>query len=233
MILTSNSPSAGYIAWQDVVIVHKNISYTITNGNSDKVYVWWDYSTPTVLQESDTQPTLEDNDAILFINSSGTYTIVWSNLINGLAISTGTIPTTALVLTDEAEKFMDASGNFNIPVIEGQFIFTVPGELTTGTNKTLELYASTALTITEVFISVKTAPTGSDNLIIDVDIGGTTIFTDQDKRPQITTGTNTDTSDTPDVTALVKGNKITINIDQIGNTLPGEDLTVMLRFTQP
>lgn len=115
--------------------------------------------------------------------------------------------------------------------ITGQLVFTVPGELSVNTNATLELFAAGTLTITEVYASVKTAPTGAD-LIIDVNKNGTTIFSTQGNRPTIADGTTSGTSGTPDITSLVKNDKLTIDIDQIGSGDPGEDLTVMLRFTQ-
>lgn len=115
--------------------------------------------------------------------------------------------------------------------LTGQFVFTVPGELSVDTNVTLELFAAGTLTITEVYASVKTAPTGA-SLIIDVNKGGTTIFTTQANRPTIAAGATSDTSGTPDVTSLAKNDKLTIDVDQIGSGDPGEDLTVMVRFTQ-
>ena len=117
------------------------------------------------------------------------------------------------------------------PEVTGQFIFTVTGELVAENNATLELFAAASLTLTEVFISVKTAPTDA-NIIVDVNKNGTTIFTDQGKRPEIVATATSDTSDAPDVTAIVKNDKLTIDIDQIGSTLPGENLTVHVRFTQ-
>jgi hypothetical protein len=75
--------------------------------------------------------------------------------------------------------------------------------------------------------SVGTAPTGS-SLIIDVNKNGTTIYTTQSKRPQIAAGTFTDLGDTPDVAGFVQGDYLTIDIDQVGSTLPGADLVVTL-----
>ena len=216
MIITNNSPSAGYVAWQDVVAIHKNISYNVDNGNSNKKYIWWDYTTPTELQESDTMPALEANDSIFILNDSGTAYLWGDWRIHGELIVAGSILLTALA---------------TMPKITGQFVFTYPGEISTGTNVTVELFASASLTITEVYASVKVAPVGAD-LICDINKNGTTIFTDQDKRPQIPDGDTDDTSDAPDVTALVEGDKLTLDIDQVGSGTAGEDLTVSVRFEQ-
>ena len=103
--------------------------------------------------------------------------------------------------------------------------FAVVGTLTTGNDKAPTLLAPCALTIDKVKVVVKTAPTGAA-LIIDVNKGGTTIFTTQGSRPSIAIGDTVDDSDTPDVTALAEGDKLTIDIDQIGSTIAGADLTV-------
>jgi hypothetical protein len=77
---------------------------------------------------------------------------------------------------------------------------------------------------------VLTAPTGA-NLIVDVNKNGTTIFTTQANRPEITAGSKTATSGAPDVTSLSKNDAITIDVDQVGSTIAGADLSVMVRGT--
>jgi hypothetical protein len=103
--------------------------------------------------------------------------------------------------------------------------FAVTGTLTTGTDKAPTLVAPCALTITKAKLVVKTAPTGAA-IIVDVNKNGTTIFTTQANRPQIAIGATTGDSGTPDVTSLAEGDKVTIDIDQIGSTIAGADLTV-------
>jgi len=103
--------------------------------------------------------------------------------------------------------------------------FAVVGTLTTGTDKAPTIVAPCALAIVKVKVVVKTAPTGAA-LIVDVNKNGTTIFTTQGGRPSIAAGDTQDDSDTPDVTALAEGDKLTIDVDQIGSTIAGADLTV-------
>jgi hypothetical protein len=110
--------------------------------------------------------------------------------------------------------------------------FAVTGTLTTGTDKAPTIVAPCTLTITKVKLVVKTAPTGAA-IIVDVNKNGTTIFTTQDNRPQIAIGATTGDSGTPDVTALAEGDKLTIDIDQIGSTIAGADLTVEVVSDQP
>jgi len=103
--------------------------------------------------------------------------------------------------------------------------FAVVGTLTTGTDKAPTIVTPCALTIVKVKVVVKTAPTGAA-LIVDVNKNGTTIFTTQGGRPSIAIGDTTDDSDTPDVTALAETDKLTVDIDQVGSTIAGADLTV-------
>jgi hypothetical protein len=103
--------------------------------------------------------------------------------------------------------------------------FAVVGTLAVGTDKAPTIVAPCTLTIVKVKIVVKTAPTGA-SLIMDVNKAGTTIFTTQGNRPTITAGNTQADSGTPDVTALAEGDKLTIDIDQVGSTIAGADLTV-------
>ena len=109
--------------------------------------------------------------------------------------------------------------------------FAVVGTLATGTDKAPTLLAPCTLTITKVKLVVKTAPTGAA-IIVDVNKNGTTIFTTQANRPQIAISGTTGDSGTPDVTALAETDKLTIDIDQVGSTVAGADLTVELVCNQ-
>lgn len=81
------------------------------------------------------------------------------------------------------------------------------------------------LTIHAAWVAAGTAPTGAD-LIVDVNKNGTTIFSTQANRPTIAAGTNGGVSDTPDVTTLADGDYLTVDIDQVGSTIAGSDVTV-------
>lgn len=105
---------------------------------------------------------------------------------------------------------------------------TSPGTpLVTGTGAT-RLYNDTGvtLTISSVRASVGTAPTGA-TLIVDVNKNGTTIFTTQANRPAIAISGNTATG-TPDVTSWASGDYLTVDVDQVGSTVAGSDLTVVV-----
>ena len=109
--------------------------------------------------------------------------------------------------------------------------FAVVGSLAVGTDKAPTILAPCSLTITKVKLVVKTAPTGA-SIIVDVNKNGTTIFTTQANRPSIAAGATTGDSGTPDVTSLAEGDKLTIDIDQVGSGTAGADLTVEVLCTQ-
>ena len=110
--------------------------------------------------------------------------------------------------------------------IPQQTIFSLSGTLSVlpGVLRIYNKFGSTQ-TINEVFIVVNTPPT-SANIIIDVNINGTTIFTNQANRPSITAGSNTGTTTTIDVSAWAEDSYLTIDVDQIGSGVAGSDLTV-------
>lgn len=84
-----------------------------------------------------------------------------------------------------------------------------------------------SMTITEIRLAVDAAPTDA-SLIIDVNIDGTTAYTTQANRPTITSGNISATAADPDVTALSAGDKLSIDIDQVGSTVAGESLSVII-----
>jgi hypothetical protein len=87
---------------------------------------------------------------------------------------------------------------------------------------------SAAWTILSVRASVGTPPTGS-SLIVDVNVNGTTIFTTQGNRPTITAAGNTSGKLTNmNVTSVASGAYLTIDVDQVGSTTPGNDLAVQI-----
>jgi hypothetical protein len=116
-------------------------------------------------------------------------------------------------------------------IIKTTLSFAVVGTLAVGTDKAPTILAPCTLTIVKVKLVVKIAPTGAA-IIVDVNKNGTTIFTTQANRPQIAISGTTGDSGTPDVTALAETDKLTIDIDQVGSTIAGADLTVEVVCTQ-
>jgi|TARA_Y100000034_G_scaffold127890_2_gene181530 hypothetical protein len=103
------------------------------------------------------------------------------------------------------------------------------GTLSTKTGQ-FRYYFDRACTILYARASVGTAPTGS-TLIVDCNLNGTTIFSNQANRPTIAISGNTDESATPDTTAISDGDYVTWDIDQIGSSTAGSDLVCQLYVT--
>ena len=76
--------------------------------------------------------------------------------------------------------------------------------------------------ISTVILWGDNAPIGAD-LIVDINKNGITIFTTQPNRPKITDGSNSGESGTPDIISLAKGDRLSVDIDQVGSTTPGGD----------
>jgi len=82
------------------------------------------------------------------------------------------------------------------------------------------------LEIVAVWASAGTAPTGT-SLVVDVQKGGTTIFTTTANRPTIAAGTNSSGRVTnADITAWPAGTYLTTSITQVGSTVAGSNVVV-------
>jgi hypothetical protein len=102
----------------------------------------------------------------------------------------------------------------------------VSGTLAVGTNAAAELRPSAAFTAVEIFAAVKTAPTGAA-LLVTVRKNGVAVGT-----VTIADGAFTGTQTSLSITAFVKDDKITVDIDQVGSVVAGADLSVALRGTR-
>lgn len=120
------------------------------------------------------------------------------------------------------------------PVVADQdlavFFRTGPLTVTTGVSRFKFPFAATIINVTA---AVNTAPTGSD-IILDVNKGGVTIFTTQANRPRILAGTFQETVDAvPDITAVANDEYLTVDVDQVGSSVAGSDLTVFVLYSRP
>lgn len=107
-----------------------------------------------------------------------------------------------------------------------QTILTFTGAITVGGNP-LRIYnqLGSNQTISKVFLAVGTAPTGA-SIIADIHKNGTTIFTNQNNRPNIASGEYTGYTETIDVPTWSGGEYLTAHVDQIGSSVAGSDLVV-------
>src|SRR6266508_1915560 len=111
-----------------------------------------------------------------------------------------------------------------------EITFTRTGALSAPIVGALRWYPSVAITIIGVRASVATAPVGG-SVIADVNKNGVTIFSTQSNRPTIAAGTFTDLADAINVPAVGATDFLTVDIDQVGPTTPGNDLSVTVSYT--
>lgn len=76
---------------------------------------------------------------------------------------------------------------------------------------------------------VNVAPTGS-SILVDLHRNGTTIYTTQSQRLAINAGSNQGNGQLADVRYIGTNSWLTVEIDQVGSTTPGEDLTVTIEY---
>jgi hypothetical protein len=131
----------------------------------------------------------------------------------------------------------DASGTIALTSLVGasaELVIACSDEttnLTTGTAK-VTFRMPYAMTLSSVRASVNTAPTGS-TLVVDINEGGSTILStklsiDASELTSTTAATAAVISDT----GLADDAEITIDIDQIGSTIAGKGLKVVLKGTR-
>jgi len=133
------------------------------------------------------------------------------------------------VTTEKIGDNQVTAGKLAAGVIKpSETVFTIPGSLSTGA-RNARFYVEASRTISNVVVGVGTAPTGS-TAIFDVNKNGTTIFTTQANRPTISISGFYDGSSTPDVTSLSAGDYLTVDVDQVGSTVPGSDAVIRIIF---
>lgn len=110
------------------------------------------------------------------------------------------------------------------------FVLAAGTPATAGNDKGNAAVCSYAGTFIKAKAYAKTGPTGAD-LIFDINKNGTTIWTSQsapDNRLKIAASSQAGTASAFDVTSFAEGDKLTPCIDQIGSTIAGQDITIVL-----
>lgn len=168
-----------------------------------------------------------------YLNEKGELRVIAAKA-NSVAVRFKGQPTqTAHVLeqTDTGNNpisWWEPNGSWRAPNLGHLLVLSLVGNLTVGVGKH-RVYNDTGvpLTIRAVRASVGTAPTGAA-IRVDVNKNGTTIFTTQANRPNIAVSTFTSKVTTMDVTSLADGDYLTVDVDIIGSTVAGADLTVQV-----
>lgn len=123
----------------------------------------------------------------------------------------------------------DAGTVYEISEFTPGFGFQYPGSLLTGTLMTPPWGAMKSLTITKIYGFVNVAPTGAA-IIIDTNKNGTSIWNvTPANRLTIAIGATSGSQTSFDTTTLVENDTLTFDIDQIGSTVAGSDLTIQVK----
>lgn len=105
------------------------------------------------------------------------------------------------------------------------YVWFVSGTVATGTEQGPTFRMKRATIVEDIELHVKTAPTGAA-LIVDINEAGTTLFS---TKPEIDiSGTTEDDNHVFSDTNLAAAAELTMDIDQVGSTVAGADLTVLL-----
>ncbi len=107
--------------------------------------------------------------------------------------------------------------------------FSQPGALTVRAGSARFPIAGGTFEIVSVAAMVGTAPTGT-SIIVDVNKNGITIFGTQGNRPTIAIGANNATTGAHSVSSVTTNDYLAVDVDQIGSTVPGSDLVVVIRL---
>lgn len=121
------------------------------------------------------------------------------------------------------------TGGSDILYVPRTYVWFIPGTVTADTEQGPTYRLKRACTVEDVELHVQTAPTGA-TLIIDINEDGTTIFS---TKPEIDISAETeDDNHVISDSALAAGAELTMDIDQIGSTVAGSDLTVLLHVKE-
>lgn len=109
-----------------------------------------------------------------------------------------------------------------------QPLFQRAGSLATQVGQS-RYYFEAEAKIQAVRAAVGSSPTGAP-VVVDVNVNGVSIFSSPSGRPSISPGQHTATG-SPNFTAIFPGDYITVDIDGVGTTNPGADLTVSVTLS--
>ena len=120
--------------------------------------------------------------------------------------------------------------NPSMEIIEQDF-FSIEGTISTGSSP-IRIYNTTgsSLTISKIFLSLA-VPTSGSPLVVDILKNGSSIFTSEEHKPSITTGSETGQTTDIDEATWADGEYLIMNVEQIGNA-GGEDLVVQVIYSK-
>ena len=173
--------------------------------------------------------TWADNEAVNYTDINADFDTLYTG-ING-NIENANVKSDAAI-TESKIAFDATSGHDHVTTgkpIAKVFAVSIAGTLTTGASQTPAIIVTQAQTITKAYAKVKTAPTGA-SILIDINKNGTSIWnTTQANRLTIAASATYGTQTSFDTTSLAEGDILTFDLDQVGSSVSGADLTIELK----
>ena len=112
-------------------------------------------------------------------------------------------------------------------IADQMFTLQHKGNLTTGVKEIVRM--PFAGKISGVTAAVTTAPAGS-TAIFDLNKNGTTMYTTQGNRPTIAAAATSVTATNPDVLTWAAGDRLSVEVYQIGSGTAGANLTLCVSY---
>jgi hypothetical protein len=181
---------------------------------------------------SHTHTTSQISDLSSWTGSSSITTVgtIGTGTWNGTIIAPGKLGTG----TPSATTILNGSGAWvaRTSLIPLRFVLASGTAATTGTDKTGRLMVPYSGTIKKATANAKTAPTGAA-LLFDINYSTdnssySTIWSTQANRLTIAAGAKSGTTTTFNTTAVAADSFLSIDIDQVGSTVAGQDIVVEL-----
>jgi len=112
-------------------------------------------------------------------------------------------------------------------IADQMFTLQHKGNLATGTKEIVRM--PFAGKISAVTAAVTTAPVGA-TAIFDLHKNGTTMYTTQGNRPTIAAAGTSVTATNPDVLTWAAGDRLSLEIDQVGSSTAGANVTLCVSY---
>ena len=117
----------------------------------------------------------------------------------------------------------------NTDNIKRTIAFSLTGDLEVG-ESVMSVIVPYNMTIDNVKYSMDGIPSGA-SVLIDLHKNGTSIYTTQANRPEINDG-SIHTGTLPDIITLAEGDKLTLEVDQVGTVVKGFGLSLSVNCTE-
>jgi len=209
----------------ETAVIRVNANKGVISGNTIEGHIitdeWESTVIDTAIRLQNGAYTITDNH---YLGVGERWAATKDRLCNGLVV------TGADSVVGTNGMNMDFSGATNVTYLDSKEIMASKEGTIGVTGGALRVPFRQNAKIISVSAMVDTAPTGASLIVDLIDSAGTTMFTTQPNRPTILATQNMSDEEVPDVTDVDANSYVIVQVDQIGSTEPGQDLTVLIRW---